>query len=968
MPIRRIFWNLNTGRDIHVLRGNVSRNLTHQSLVFVKADGSTDFADDYLAAPGHDVTLTFTPLFHGALQPDGIHFAGEDNRIIVDTTNGIVSFVDATVPKYPKNNFLIEVQAKNIGDGKTFDEKIRVQVHGSVSQVWLTPDQLTLRPPLTTWAAKSSYTVGESLVDANGNLQVVTGITARITHVAISSNVLMLTVDQNFAEGANVTITGLTAATFLNGQQVSIGSATQTQITANFTHADFDSADTGDSVADDGSGLSGDGPGPPAFADVQGQTLTDNQLIWTSRGNDWKLSTHYRFSLRAQFDDQVIGDLTENHAVTWSDPGGHVRNDGTISLVASDNPGDKFFVTATLPPEMGGASTPLGPTVQVARKWADEPSPPKLTIVSGGGLPAAGTAENSPNVLMLGDGFRPQDQDSFDRIIDTFVTRIKTNLLTKPYNLLSSRINFWKAFLPADQAGISFRTEIYSMGFNNFARPIPAATKPPADGPWELEHLVYAVGLPIPGDDSDSRTPEILRTEWGILLETDPSPHITDDLIRDWKQRAGRSLIEERDGFPGMSYGLPPAANNTNIAKLDLHESRAGVSGLRPFYRVLVNDGVQLADGRPVGVLWAEQRFRFDNTDLVVVISSFPGGRALNGTGYLTISTRNGNAYIPIAPVAGRNAYTLDFTAVPNDVEADSARTLAHELGHSFGLGDEYGDFSGVFPRDHADVLKANLQTEKDTQIPDPADPTKRIISGDQIPWIWHRIVAATVVNGDMTAEGVDSFRIPVEPDVSFRFAKDDQLLLRPRVRGKPLRKFDPTEISNTLIVLEDPQPDSILVRATGAISAQRFPAGSLLFKPKPAPASVVSLAYPFAEMTAKNIKDAITKNKKPLTEVPCVPDDSDPQRPILDDTEGRTPVDNLRPSLADQTRIVGLYAAGSLWSCGIFHPTGQCMMRQDHEAHAEFCAVCRYILVDMIAPEFHSEIDADYDQIYPLV
>ena len=367
-------------------------------------------------------------------------------------------------------------------------------------------------------------------------------------------------------------------------------------------------------------------------------------------------------------------------------------------------------------------------------------------------------------------------------------------------------------------------------------------------------------------------------------------------------------------------------------------------------------------------MLWAEQRFRFDNTDLVVVISSFPGGRALNGTGYLTISTRNGNAYIPIAPVAGRNAYTLDFTAVPNDVEADSARTLAHELGHSFGLGDEYGDFSGVFPRDHADVLKANLQTEKDTQIPDPADPTKRIISGDQIPWIWHRIVAATVVNGDMTAEGVDSFRIPVEPDVSFRFAKDDQLLLRPRVRGKPLRKFDPTEISNTLIVLEDPQPDSILVRATGAISAQRFPAGSLLFKPKPAPASVVSLAYPFAEMTAKNIKDAITKNKKPLTEVPCVPDDSDPQQPILDDTEGRTPVDNLRPSLADQTRIVGLYAAGSLWSCGIFHPTGQCMMRQDHEAHAEFCAVCRYILVDMIAPEFHSEIDADYDQIYPLV
>jgi hypothetical protein len=174
-------------------------------------------------------------------------------------------------------------------------------------------------------------------------------------------------------------------------------------------------------------------------------------------------------------------------------------------------------------------------------------------------------------------------------------------------------------------------------------------------------------------------------------------------------------------------------------------------------------------------------------------------------------------------------------------------------------------------------------------------------------------------------------------------------------------------DISKALIVTEPPEIDAVVVRAVGAISAQRFPSGSLLFKPKPAPASVLSLAYPYAEMVAKNIKDAITTNKKPLTVAPCVMDQDDTQLPILDNTEGRTPVANLRPGLADTTRIVGLYAGGALSSCGIFHPTGQCMMRQDHEAHAEFCAVCRYIMVDMIAPDFHPEIDADYDQIYPL-
>jgi hypothetical protein len=371
-------------------------------------------------------------------------------------------------------------------------------------------------------------------------------------------------------------------------------------------------------------------------------------------------------------------------------------------------------------------------------------------------------------------------------------------------------------------------------------------------------------------------------------------------------------------------------------------------------------------------VLWAEKAFRFDNTDLVAILSSFPGGRALNGNGYIALSTRGGDAYIPVTPVAGKNELTLNFTDVPSEVEADRSRTVAHELGHSFGLGDEYADSNASFsfPRDHADPSQANLQTEGDTSIiPDPNHPDQTIISGDQIPWVWHRILAATVVNGDISPQGLDTFLIPVEPDVSFRFVVGDELLLRPRERGKPLRKFQSFEISRTLIV-QEVDTDSLVVRALGAISAQAFPAGSLLFKPKPALASVLSATYPYSEMIAKNIKDLITTNKAPLTVVPCVLDQDDTQLPILDDggSEHRTPVANLRPSLADLTRIVGLYAGGSLSTCGIFHPTGHCMMRHHHEIDSEFCAVCRYIMVDMIAPEFHPEIDADYDKIYPLV
>jgi hypothetical protein len=110
--------------------------------------------------------------------------------------------------------------------------------------------------------------------------------------------------------------------------------------------------------------------------------------------------------------------------------------------------------------------------------------------------------------------------------------------------------------------------------------------------------------------------------------------------------------------------------------------------------------------------------------------------------------------------------------------------------------------------------------------------------------------------------------------------------------------------------------------------------------------------------MVAKNVKDAITSTRRPLTDVPCVFEEGI-QVPILDD------VAHLKLGI-DPPSVVGLYAGGARSPCGIFHPTGSCMMRQKPDSHSAFCAVCRYIMVDLVAPEFHPEIDADYDTNYP--
>jgi len=60
------------------------------------------------------------------------------------------------------------------------------------------------------------------------------------------------------------------------------------------------------------------------------------------------------------------------------------------------------------------------------------------------------------------------------------------------------------------------------------------------------------------------------------------------------------------------------------------------------------------------------------------------------------------------------------------------------------------------------------------------------------------------------------------------------------------------------------------------------------------------------------------------------------------------------------------VYYGGSLYACGILHPTGHCMMRNSGDDSERFCPVCRYALVDRIDPDQHWWIDRDYEKQYP--
>jgi hypothetical protein len=858
MPITRMFWFGGGGHDIHVLRGQSSLDLTLAALHFFAPPSPPEGtpARNYLNATP-DVTLTFTPRFKGAQQ--GTNYVGDGNGITVDMSTGIVT-VTAGTPVNRKNNFIMEVVAKNNNGQGTFTETVRVQVHGSVTQIWLTPSTVTVRG---------------------------------IDHTVV------------------------------------------------------------------------------------------------------QIHSRYRFAVRAQFDDDIVGDVTDNHGVTWNEPTGHLDAEGRFTFTTADPVNSHFPVTAMLPASLGGATTPAGPEFRVGGLWADDPAHPKIKLVAGVVAPP-GTIEQTPNVLFVSDGFGQGDDNAFGNIVDMMLHFLRTSPMASPYNLLAGKMNFWKVFLPAAQLGISFQSEMGIVGGGAFLKPIPAAKKPapdpqPPGAPWNLSNLLYEVGLPVPGDAN--KTSAALILEWQKLLSVNPAPHIppvtaTVDVIAEWKFYAKRSFIEEQDSFPGMALGNVPTANEDDTTLLHLHPDRAALAFLRLLLSILASDDGALADGRPLGALWSDDNFRFHNRDYVIVLSAFRDGRpanypnaalgryvGANGGARVVpqpiIPRMNGNIYIPVHSVFGKNSFTLDMTAVNPDIESSGARTIAHELGHSLGLGDEYVEKATSFPNTSADAAHVNLESLHDAQIVDPADATKRILQGDQITWLWHRIAAAAVIgDGQITDVGGGQFRIPVLPDVTHRFAKDDTVLLRKRQWGQFLHKPVTGDVSTALVVAAPPGIDFINVSAAqggnvALADLQAFAAGSLIYKPVPAPASARSPTYPFAKMVGKNVQDAITHNNQALTAA-CMFDERPFQFPNVDNEDGRTPIEHFSLNADSLPRLVGLYAGGATYACGIYHPTGLCMMRRSHDAHAEFCAVCRYIIVDLIAPEFHPKIDAEYRTAYP--
>ena len=758
------------------------------------------------------------------------------------------------------------------------------------------------------------------------------------------------------------------------------------------------------------------GPGEPFKQMIRVHVHKSIQRIWLTPGTlkvrqrrsaAFPQSTPIRFGLRARFDDDTVGDITDWDAVEWSSKRGAAATSnvesgsGTLKIAAGDAAATDVTVSAriTTLPALGSATA----TLRVLEPWKPE-APIEARLVPGAGKPEtkknpqeliAFALDAVPNVLFLPDGFPASEKDAFYKYVNSVVTFIKNNSLCKPYDVLAESINFWAAFIPSDQQGITWGSELFAVGTapDLTVKAVPRPNRPlepPLKESWELEDLIYEVGLAMPSDrpENAARTDGAIMADWDALFGNDYRNHLPegdelDALLVEWRSLGRRRLLDDIDTPLGMVSGAPRA--DVYHDTISLNPDRMDRGRLDDLMGALRHDKAA-SSGLRLDNLWTDARKR--NYDLVCLVT-LGQGRELNDAGFFTLSQQPSKD-VQRCTLTGVNDIVPAALLVQTTSPPSQSLVFAHELCHSFDLGDEYGGHNDrpLFPveAEHSHRNYGNIQSDSTVKVAGK-------VTGEEIKWRWPRIRWAVELIGPVTDAGGGVFTAPIRMShafaapigelVHFRFRDihfayrdlatdavhyDDEsayLVKNPRV-SVPLKLVELFEtgsppIKNIRVKVEAgagfPHPPDRTVEPDQIVA--NFRAGCILYCPTKAPAGVYNAAsYPYAELIAKNVMEHVTFLHAPIGKTND--DLSIPENPALMSMPVPSWFDNGSLPL-----IVGLYEGGMGNMTGVFHPTGNCKMTA-HDGGARFCQVCRYVLVDAINPSRHYFIDPEYTEIYP--
>jgi hypothetical protein len=647
-------------------------------------------------------------------------------------------------------------------------------------------------------------------------------------------------------------------------------------------------------------------------------------------------------------------------------------------------------ITATLPAPL--AAFMPSAIAKALPTWA---TPAKATLVSG---PGAAAAADVPNFLFISEGFDAGDKTAFGDMVRQVVAFLGRDSRTSPFNLLKKKINYWMTWIESPEKGASVLHEVAvnTQGAKLVGSDLPldVAPPPPPSPPavaplWTLPELIHEVGLPIPSEAIPPGLSGFLLDAafflrfgaWRTLYGTKIDGRVDVDLYVRWAALADRRAIDERNSALGLAVGGRPNHHTPRVSRgVGLHPRRTTRAHLDGFLTLLTD----AKTGAPIGTHWGSPTGK----DRPFIFALVAGTRhsGMQTRFELIAAALEESSDVKLTAI-GTRRLAIDPYKIPRRPSLDTTTTVAHEATHSFDLGDEYGQ-TGRIPAANVGAVTTDLNLQDEASLlaaPQPP-PVLTGLDGNKLKWLWPRIAKAAALTGFPTAAAGGGFEIPIEAQPDEPFNEGDVV----QVRARPLRQG---MVPCDLLVIKPggAQATKLVVQAVTlpvTITPMIFGKGSVVYKPV-IDLPPVGTGKPLMLVHDK-VRDHITSTGLPLN----APRNATLQRSCGD--EGDAPLEaqqgtHLPPTLVlpkgGYTHwVVGAFEGGGEFQCGIYHPTGACLMRRRvyyerlfvyhiskgtmtvelEQTVFTLCPVCRYIMVDKLDPTQHGAVDKWYQKRYP--
>lgn len=669
------------------------------------------------------------------------------------------------------------------------------------------------------------------------------------------------------------------------------------------------------------------------------------------------------------------GDITGHRYVSFETLTPHVSVDAAgrvTGLIVGDTNVIMRFKNITL-----NLTVTVKPALTALREIVE---PVKLSKISG-------SIDECRNILFLAEGFT--DKKKFDELVEKIAHKITTNSVHSPFPLLKGRINFWRAFEPSGEDGVTIGPPL-DVG----SEPSPIEMQPKMPGNYTLNQLIDRFGWPDKAESSWARADA--EREWSIRDPAFFPGMLEDRVFFAWAGLNGDSPFQARDSAFGLIYGSRPGDRRSEVSPPSTLPSFG-----RPehkWYKPVTLPHYLLPDPRRTRsdiTKWHNDFFDYLGSLRTVNGPSdknFEVGRKWQKDGDdqgLVCILIDDDSYGAMSNLHIYSAVSFDakdrFNTKYNNPVADhrpnnddalieaTVGTVLHELGHQFFLGDEYEGSKGPptmadqkrVERFHNLTMHRNVQ-DQNLQI----DPN--LVKWNQWFRVEHSSALAKDATYDKTTKRIE-VELPASEHGKWRGGEQNVILktrninlfadftLYPAYCRHPVGEIQGLTVQTPIV------GDKLVLTGGISVGANKFPKGSVLLIPLFDGVTPMTLILPGVAdfMITKNraLHEKKGQCDHPLHEVVAWPPDV-----------GKGPDNIKQVKIAKESRaqLIGLYEGGGTWNCSVFRPAAVCKMRNEYfpkqptndrrkRLNFRFCFVCKYVIINEIDPAMLAELDKEY-------